>query len=124
MTIDEFLRTRPCLEELDGYLAALKPGSPARELGLPLSHEGLTPEVLRAAEDYRMRLMKGLVVPEASVSWRGWDYQWGKPPRKRPEPPPPSAPQSRFAASRSASDDPPADRAGSQGTYLVAKPRR
>lgn len=124
MKIEAFLRQLPCIEELDGYLNSLKPGSLARELGLELSHEGLTPEVMQAARDYRERLMKGKVVPAPSKSWRAWEYRMGKPPTKKPEPPPASEPQSRFSSSGWGSDDRAADRAGSQGTYLVAKPRR
>lgn len=122
MTIDEFLRQRPCLEELDGYLDAIKPGGVGQGLGL--THDALTPEILRAAEDYRKRLLKGKVVPEKSGLWRQWDYQFGKPPKRKPGPPPPSLPQSKFVASGLAPDDRPAGRAGSQQTYLVAKPRR
>jgi hypothetical protein len=122
--IEDFLRSRPCIEELDGYLDALKPGSPARELGLALDHDALTPEVLRESEDYRQRLMKGKVVPARSAYWRSWDYQFGRAPTKKRGQPPASEPQSRFSALRSASDDRPEGHAGSQGTYLVAKPRR
>lgn len=124
MTIDEFLRQRPCLEDLDGYLDALKAGSLPREMGIVLSHDVLTPEVLRAAEDYRQRLLKGKELPAPSLSWRAWQYRRGKAPTRTPGPPPPSLPQSKFVASGSAPDDRPADHAGSQQTYLVAKPRR
>lgn len=123
MTVDEFLQMRPCLEELDGYLDSLKPGGLAREMGVPMSHDGLTPEILRKSEDYRQRLMKGKVVPYPSATWRAWEYQFGKPPRKKLGPPPPSPPQSKFVASGSAPDDQRAGHAGSQQTYLVAKPR-
>lgn len=123
MTIDEFLRQLPCLEELDGYLDALKPGSAVRQLDLERSHEDLTPDVLRAAEDYRKRLMKGLVVPAPSSTWRAWEYRSGKAPRQKTEPPPVSPAQSSTAGRGSAPDDRPAGHAGSQQTYLVAKPR-
>lgn len=122
MTIDEFLRQRPCLEELDGYLDAIKPGGVGQ--GLDLTHDALTPEILRAAEDYRKRLLKGKVVPEKSGLWRQWEYQFGKPPKRKPGPPPEFAAQSPTARRGSAPDDRPAYREDSQRTYLVAKPRR
>jgi len=124
LTLAEFLRERPCLEELDGYLNALKPGSDARVLGLELSEDGLTAEILRESEAYRKRLMKGLTVPYQSHMERGWDYQFGKAPTKLRERPPPSLSLSPAARPGSASAAPPSGHAGSQATYLVAKPRR
>lgn len=123
MTLTEFLAGKPCIEELDGFLHAL--GQMAADPTIDPSHvyAPLTTDQVQEAAVYRNRLMKGQVVPYPSRVWRAWEYQFGKPPRRKPGPPPEFAAQSPTAERGSASDDRPADHAGSQQTYLVAKPR-
>jgi hypothetical protein len=123
MNLTAFLRSRPCLEELDGFLHAL--GQMAGDPTIDPSgvYTPLTTDQLQEAKVYRDRLLKGQVVPYRSHLYRAWDYQFGRPPRRKPGRHPPSDAQSLAASSRSVVSDLPAGRGGNQQTYLVAKPR-
>ena len=124
MTLTEFLAGKPCIEELDGFLHALGQMAADPTIDPSATYAPLTTDQVQEAAVYRKRLMKGQVVPYRSLAWRQWEYRFGKPPTRKPGPPPEFAAQSPTARRGSASADQPADHAGSQQTYLVAKPRR
>jgi hypothetical protein len=124
MTLAEFLAGRPCLEELDGFLHALGQMAADPTIDPSATYLPLTTDQVREAQDYRNRLMKGLVVPYPSLVWRQWEYRMGKPPRRLQARHPGSDVQSPAAASGSAAGGPPSGHADTQVKYLVAKPRR
>jgi hypothetical protein len=123
VTLAEFLAGRPCLEELDGFLHALGQMAADPTIDPSATYLPLTTDQVREAQDYRNRLMKGLVAPYPSLVWRQWEYRMGKPPKRRQGQPLPSGGLSPAAASGSASGDQPSGHADTQGKYLVAKPR-
>jgi hypothetical protein len=124
MTLTEFLAGNPCIEELDGFLHALGQMAADPKIDPSAIYAPLTTDQVQEANIYRKRLMKGQVVPYRSLAWRQWEYQFGKPPRRKAGQPPASDARLPAAASRSAGGDQPSDRADTQVKYLVAKPRR
>jgi hypothetical protein len=88
MTPAEFIRTRPCLEEIDGYLAGLR-----AQLEDPENFPeavAYTTDVMQPIEEYRKRLMAGKVMPMPAALERGWVYRQGKKPvRAKAKAPPP-----------------------------------
>ena len=85
MDVDQFLRTRPCLEELDGYVEALRWQADNPEALLPLRshHPVVDADVLGPIEKYRARLMSGEVIPAPSRLKRQWVYKLKKKPQRR-----------------------------------------
>ena len=84
MDVHEFLKTRPCLEELDGYLDALRYQIANPELFHRLQYNEITGDVLGPLEACRQRLMSGKEVPTPTRLDRVWDYKVkSKPKRKR-----------------------------------------
>lgn len=86
MNVHEFLRTRPCLEECEFYLAALRDQIENRHLypeGFVPQYEEITAEVLGPIETYRARLMSGKEVPAPSRLERAYEYKSKKKPKKR-----------------------------------------
>jgi hypothetical protein len=124
MTLTEFLADNPCIEELDGFMHALGQMAADPTIDPSATYAPLTTDQVQEADVYRKRLMKGQVVPYRSLTWRQWDYRFGKPPTRKPGQPPASDARSPAAASGSAAGGPPSDRADTQVKYLVAKPRR
>lgn len=84
MKVDEFLRGRPCLEELDGYLMGLRIQIEHRDaFPMPPNYETIDAEVLGPIETYRSLLMKGKEVPAPSRMERMWIYKRGSRPKKK-----------------------------------------
>lgn len=82
--IDRFLLSRPCIEEVEGFMryVVLQRDDPElRTAGS--SFDGMTTEVMEPLQDYLDRLKRGRDVPEASFMTRSYDYVRGKPPVKR-----------------------------------------
>ncbi len=70
--VDRFLRSRPCLEEIEGFFLGCK------LQGITLSAEEMAP-----IEDYRARLMKGREIPNPTRLQRSWKYQSKRKPTKQ-----------------------------------------
>jgi hypothetical protein len=83
--VARFLASRPCIEEVEGFLGGIK--EQARDASLTTagtSFSGITDEVLGPVQEYLDRLMKGRDVPAESFMERAYVYERGKPPvRKR-----------------------------------------
>lgn len=76
MQPDEFIRTRPCLDELEGYMFGIK------AQGITLSGDDLV-----RLEEYRKELMKGTMMPARTMlNGQMWQYRHRKPPIKRKTP--------------------------------------
>ena len=73
MDAQVFIATRPCIEEIKGWLLGRK------IQGLPV-----TDEVLAPVEAYEERLMSGKEVPAPSKLEREWVYQQGRKPVFKP----------------------------------------
>jgi len=69
MDAHQFISTRPCLEEIEGWLLG------RRLQGLPV-----TEEVLGPLEVYEKRLKAGKEIPAPSILERDWVYQQGRKP--------------------------------------------
>lgn len=81
MKVREFLLTRPCLQELDGYLAGLRwlvDNAPEHA-----SHARVDGDVIGPLELYKADLMKGKIVPRPSNDLRDWEYAPKKPAKRK-----------------------------------------
>ena len=76
MRVDEFLKTRPCLDEIEGFLHGKK-----------LLAEAIHAEELIRLEQYRKEMMAGKRVPARTRSTgQNWMYVLHKRPTKRKTP--------------------------------------
>ena len=100
MKVEEFLDSRPCLEELDGYLEGLQWQIENAGACLPLTddlrsilgevpdspvqpnYDQITTDVLAPIEEYRRKLLIGKTVPRATKMDRAWKYQQGRKPKR------------------------------------------
>lgn len=71
LTVDEFLLTSPCLEEVSGFLQGL-PGLPTQ----------LTEPEHERINAYRERLLEGKIVPAPTGMPRAYTYRFGHRPTK------------------------------------------
>lgn len=84
MDVHAFLKGRPCLEEIDGYLDSLRFQIDNPELFHELQYSHIDGDVLSPIEAYRQRLMSGKDVPAPTRLERSWIYKLRtKPQRKR-----------------------------------------
>lgn len=90
MTVEEFLRTRPCLEEIEGFLWSLRWQIENPDLMHRVQYPELTSEILGPIYRYRADLMKGREIPAPTRLNREWEYAKKRAPRKKPGPPPSS----------------------------------
>jgi hypothetical protein len=69
MTVDDFLAERPCLEELSGFIKGFSGFEPK-----------LTDPERDRLNDYRVRLMRGAVIPGRIAPDQAYIYRAGHPP--------------------------------------------
>jgi hypothetical protein len=86
MDVHAFIRSRPCLEGIDGYLEGLRLQLAHPELlhGLQPQYAAIDGEVLKPLEEYRQRLLAGKEVPAPTALEQDWVYKLKtRPLRKR-----------------------------------------
>lgn len=83
MDVHAFIRTRPCLEGIEGYLNGLRMQIDHPEIlhGNPPQYATIDGEVLKPIEEYRQKLLSGKEVPAPTRLEQEWTYAL----RKRPE---------------------------------------
>jgi hypothetical protein len=78
-----FVLTRPCLEEIEGYLDQVKHQiAHPEEYPHGIQYKELSDEVLGPIEDYRTALLSGKTTPAPSKVIRAWDYRQKQKPKK------------------------------------------
>lgn len=79
---ERFVRERPCLDEIEGWL-----------LGRTIQKLPLTGDILKPVNDYKARLMAGKEIPAPTKLPRNWVYQRGRKPVFKPKGPLMPAPE-------------------------------
>jgi hypothetical protein len=71
MTVQDFLLSRPCLEEVDGFIEGAK-----------ILERELTPGDWDQINEYRISMMRGDITPYDTRMPRAYAYRIGRPPVK------------------------------------------